>query len=116
MQTKPPPKWRAGYATVKIVRFPWDPQDKPWGLVLDDETMRFRECAPGSIAADEFGLQSYRGKELASIDGRPAGTCTRNPGKSLAGDWRGIGGGLAGDCSVGSIKQFPTILCRGWPG
>ena len=95
MPSKPTSQWRAGYATVKIVRFPWDPQEKPWGLVLDEGTLRFRDCAPGSIAADGPGLQSYIGKELASIDERAVRSladvekqfarCDRAPGRDNKG-------------------------------
>ena len=60
-------EWGELKVTAKVSRLE---QDQPWGLMLDEQTMRVRGFTTGSVT-EGWRLDQYIGWQLFSIDGRP---------------------------------------------
>lgn len=66
-------EWGELKVTVQVSRLE---KDKPWGLILDEHTMRVLGIVAGSVTAG-WGLEQYIGWQLLTIDGLPVRDLTK---------------------------------------
>ena len=54
--------------SLKLERMSWQPKTMPWGIELDEATLRFSGCTEGSVAKECIGMHGMIGLELDSIN------------------------------------------------